>query len=77
MANLLPIGNQLVIFTLISLPGTVKLFGTIHHPQGPNPSVAGTGRGGVGWGAGRGREAIILEKISTKLFHRLYSVFKQ
>lgn len=45
MANLLPIGNQLVIFTLISLPGTVKLFGTIHHPQGPNPSVAGTGKG--------------------------------
>ena len=69
MANLLPIGNQLVIFTLISLPGTVKLFGTIHHPQGPNPSVAGTGK--------RGREAIILEKISTKLFHRVYSVFKQ
>lgn len=45
MANLLPIGNQLVIFTLVPLSGDVRLLGAIHHPFGLNCSLAGRGEG--------------------------------
>lgn len=45
MANLLPIGNQLVIFILVPLPGTVRLFAAVHQPFGSSPSVVQCGGG--------------------------------
>lgn len=68
VANLLPIGNQLVIFALIPLSpwdsDSLEQFIT-HIGQ-----ILLCGEEG-------GRKVIILEKISQRLFGRLYLVFKQ
>lgn len=63
MANLLPVGNQLV--TLSPLSATVRLEQLSTH----------VGLTLVWWDVGR--EAVTLEKISGKLFQRLRLIFKQ